>query len=775
MNTEQTTIVGQPIPQNQSPDKVTGRAVYTGDISLPGMLHAALVKSPVAKGRLLGIDDEAARGMTGVRAVITADDLRRSPIGCRDIRYGVVVRDRPILAEGRVCFVGEPVAAVVADDPRTARAAADAIMVEVEAEDAATDLPTAMDDGGPVVHPDAFEVEDGLYNTPIQLTYGDTNVCLEFEAAEGDVDAAFEAADRVFERSYTFPAVYQYAMEPFTVLAEAGDDRITVWSSAQHPSQVTKDLARLFGRPLSDVRVVVPFVGGGFGSKSFTHVEPLAVALSLATRRPVRLELDVAEAMTISRRHAARSTVRIAVDASNRLIGYDIDLAYDTGAYTLLGPFVAVAGAYRGLGAYAFPAYRTRSRLVHTNLPPAGSFRAVGGPQAAWGLEAQLTRVAVDLGLDPLEFRRGLVAERGEVFRAQRTPMDANLHDGLDVLAGFMGDDVAPAPALEGQWSVGTGMSLGACNPGASPVSTALVRLSADGSVVVSGGSTELGQGVKTVLRQIAAEALGVAYERTSVMATDTGYGPYDASTGASRSTTMSGLAVQRAAQQIRRRVQALAAEQWGCEPEMVEVADGVATGPDGPSISLGDVVRRHFGHNGGNFFAAGEVVQSEFPTTPAFWELAGGVVTAAVDRETGQVQLLAYGSFADIGRVINPLQMEGQELGAIVQGIGHTLFEQLVWEEGQPLNSSMIDYRVPRAGDVPSTLRSRFIENGDGPGPYGAKGGGEGGIMPVAGALAAALQQATGALVDDLPMTPERVWRAVRAAEEQDAEGGAA
>lgn len=769
MNTEKTTIVGRAIPQNQSADKVTGRAVYTGDIVLPGMLHAALAKSPVAKGRLIGIDADVARGMMGVRAVITAEDLRRAPIRCNDTRYGVVVRDRPILAEGRVCFVGEPVAAVVADDPRTARAAADAIMVEVEAEEAATDLQTAMAAGGPVVHPDAFEVEDGLYNTPLELTYGNTNVCLEFETAEGDVDSAFEEADRVFERSYTFPAVYQYAMEPFTVLAEAGDDRITVWSSAQHPSQVTKDLARLFGRSLSDVRVVVPFVGGGFGSKSFTHVEPLAVALSLATRRPVRLELDVAEAMTISRRHGARSTVRVAVDADNRVTAYDIDLAYDTGAYTLLGPFVAVAGAYRGLGAYSFPAYRTRSRLVHTNLPPAGSFRAVGGPQAAWGLEAQLTRVAVDLGIDPLEFRRGLVAERGEVFRAGRTPMDANLQDGLDVLAGFMSDD-ASAPDAEGEWSVGAGMSLGACNPGASPVSTALVRLSADGSVVVSGGSTELGQGVKTVLRQIAAEVLGVAYERTAVMATDTGYGPYDASTGASRSTTMSGLAVQRAAQQIRRRLQTLTAEQWGCEPDMVEIADGIATGPDGPSIPLGDVVRGHFGHNGGNFFAAGEVVQSEFPTTPAFWEVAGGVVTAAVDRETGQVRLLDYGSFADIGRVINPLQMEGQELGAIVQGIGHTLFEQLLWEEGQPLNASMIDYRVPRAGDVPGKLRSEFVENGDGPGPYGAKGGGEGGIMPVAGALAAALQSATGAIIDDLPMTPERVWRAVRAARTQDA-----
>ena len=762
-------VVGQPLPQSQVTDKVTGRAQYTGDISLPGMAAGALVKSPEAKGRIRSIDATEAASLPGVLAVITAADLRAAPIGCRDLRYGVVVRDRPILAEERVCFVGEPVAAVVAEDARTARAAADLVIVDIEPEPAATDLVTAIGDAAPIVHPDAFEVEDGLYNTPLALAYGDTNVCLEFETGEGDVDTAFSSAARVFERSYSFPAVYQYAMEPHTVVADADDERLTVWSSAQHPSQVTKDLARLYDLPLGAVRVIVPYVGGGFGSKSFTHVEPLAVALSRAAARPVKLELDVSEAMTVSRRHAARSRVRVAVDDRGSITAYDAELHYDTGAYTLLGPFVAVAGAYRALGGYAFPAYRVRSNLVHTNLPSAGSFRAVGGPQAAWGLEAELNRVARELGRDPVELRRELVAEHGQQIRADRTPMDADLQAGLDALV----DDGAPAdpPSEDGVWRVGTGVALGICNPGASPVSSALVRLAADGSVVIMAGSTELGQGSKTVLRQIAAEALGVAYDVTTVLATDTGYGPYDASTGASRSTTMSGLAVQRAASQVRARLQELVASWWGCHADQVEVDDGRVTGPDGPSRDLGWVVREHFGENGGNLYGVGEVTAREFPTKPPFWEVAGAAVTIAVDEQTGRIRVLDYRSMADLGRVINPLLMEGQEEGAIVQGLGHTLFESLAWEDGQPLSNTMVDYRVPRMGDVPSAFHSTFLENGDGPGPYGAKGGGEGGIMPVAGAVAGALSDATGAQVVDLPMTPERVWRAINDA--RDAAGG--
>lgn len=761
--------VGRAVPRDDGREKVTGRARYVGDLTLPGMLEAALVRSPVPKGSIRRIDTRAARAMPGVRAVVTAADLRLPPINCTDIRYGVVVRDRPALAEQRVIFAGEPVAAVVADTRQQARTAALQVVVDVQEEPAAVTLDEAMQPGSPLVHPTGFEVEDAVYSSPMPLSYGESNIALEFGTSRGDVDTALSDCHRMFERTYRFPAVYQYAMEPFTVLAHATDAVIQVWSTAQHPSQVTRDLARIFGVDVNRVRVAVPNVGGGFGSKSFTHIEPLTVALSRAVDRPVRLELDVAEAMTVSRRHNAIVRVRSGVDGDGRLVAYDLDLAYDTGAYTLLGPYVVAKGVFRGLGAYDFEHYRARGRLVFTNTSPAGSMRAVGGPQAAFALESHLDELAVELGVDPLDLRRAHVARRGREFRSGRTPMDADIHEDLALLEGMARDlDTGTPPAATRS---GTGFAMGVADPGASPVSSAVVRLAADGSVTVLVGSTELGQGVRTVVRQVAADALGVAYERVAVTATDTGFGPYDASTGASRSTSMSGLAVVRAAGQIKARLTAMAREEWACSGGDVDVRDGVVVGPDGRKAEIEHFVHRHFGQNGGNFYGIGEVTAAEFATTPPFWEVGAGAATVWVDTETGQVRLTGYASVADVGKAVNPALLAGQERGAIVQGIGHTLYEALEWEDGHLVNDSLVEYRVPRIGDVPTAFTEAFVENADGPGPFGAKGAGEGGILPVGAAVANAVRDATGVRMTELPLTPERVWRALRDREEDSRE----
>lgn len=757
--------VGRAVPRDDGREKVTGRARYVGDLTLPGMLEAAVVRSPVPKGSIRRIDAAAARAMPGVRAVVTAADLWLPPVNCADIRYGVVVRDRPMLAENRVTFAGEPIAAVVADTRQQARAAALQVTADVRQEHAAVTLDEALEPGSPLVHPAAFEVEDAVYSSPMPLTYGESNVGLEFGTSRGDVDAALRGSHRTFERTYRFPAVYQYAMEPFTVLAHATDAVIQVWSTAQHPSQVTRDLARIFGVDVNRVRVAVPYVGGGFGSKSFTHIEPLTVALSRAVGRPVRLELDVAEAMTVSRRHNAIVRVRSGVDSDGRVVAYDLDLAYDTGAYTLLGPYVVAKGVFRGLGAYDFEHYRARGRLIFTNTSPAGSMRAVGGPQAVFALESHLDEVAVELGVGPLDLRRPLVASRGREFRPGRTPMDADIHEDLARLEAMARtfDTGTPAPGIRS----GTGLAMGVADPGASPVSSAVVRLAADGSVTVLAGSTEIGQGVRTVLRQIAADALGVPYERVAVAGTDTGFGPYDASTGASRSTSMSGLAVQRAAGQIRARLIAMAGDEWACTDGDVLVRDGVVVGPGGSKVEIAEFVRRHFGQNGGNFYGIGEVTAAEFPTTPPFWEVGAGAATVWVDMETGQVRLVGYASVADVGKAVNPALLAGQERGAIVQGIGHTLYEALEWDDGHLVNDTLVEYRVPRIEDVPTAFTETFVENADGPGPFGAKGAGEGGILPVAAAVANAVRDATGVRMTELPLTPERVWRALRDREE--------
>jgi CO/xanthine dehydrogenase Mo-binding subunit len=754
--------IGKSFTSPEILDKLTGNALFAGDLRLPGMLHAGLVKSPVPRGTIRAIDAGPALAMPGVVAVVTADDLRRAPIGCREIRYGVVVRDRPILAEGRVTFVGEPVAAVVAETRAQARAAAAAVRVDVDEQPPAGDQATALASGAPLVHPEQFVPEDAVYRPPAPIHYGASNAIMTFATEKGDIDAALADADAVLEREFTFPAIYQYAVEPYCTLADARANELSVWSSAQHPYQVAKDLARLFGVTHANVHLHPMLIGGGFGSKSFTHVEPLTVALSRAVGRPVRLELDISEATKVSRRHNTRARVRVALDGNGALTGYDAEIHLDGGSYTLLGPFVARAAAFRGLGGYDFPSYRVRSHLVTTNTSPAGSMRAVGGPQGAWGLEVMLDCAARHAGVDPYTYRQGLVAERGQEFRPGRTPMDALLADDLALLAEQAATRPEPAPA-DGV-RIGHGMAMGICDPGASPVSTAVCRLSSDGSLTVLVGSSELGQGTRAVAAQIAGSALGLPLDAVTVSSLDTGRGTYDATTGASRSTIMAGHAVHRAATQIRERLTGMAADEWSCAADDVAVEDGWVVAGEHRKAA-GDFLRDHFGEQGGAFFGVGEVGWKDFPTTPPFWEVAMGAATVAVDTETGEVRVLGYSSLADVGRVVNPVQMSGQEQGALMQGVGHALMESLEFSDGFPLNDSLIDYHVPRASDAPRHTTQHFVENADGAGVFGLKGAGEGAIVPVAPAIANAVFDATGVRVCELPLSPERMWRALRAA----------
>jgi CO/xanthine dehydrogenase Mo-binding subunit len=755
-------IVGERLSRVDGVDKVTGRARFTGDQVLPGMLHAALVKSTHAAGRLRGIDATAALELPGVVRVVTAEDLAGT--GCVDSHYGVVVRDRATLASsGEVRFVGEAVAVVLATSRSLARYAAQLVEIDVEELPAATSLKAALLPDAPLVHENGYEPAGEVYAAPAPLHFGTSNAVMTYETAKGDVDAAFRDAAQIVEEDYTFPGVYHYAMEPHTVLADAGPRDIAVWSSAQHPNQVQGDIARMWGRPLSSVRIISTYVGGGFGSKSFMHVEPIAVAASLVSGRPVRLELDVSEAMAVSRRHGMEGTARVALDAAGKVIGYEAQLDYDGGAYTLLGPYVVAKGAFRGLGGYSFDSYRVRTRLVYTNTSPAGSFRAIGGPQAAWALESILDKAARTVGRDPLELRRELVAKRGEEFRPGRTPMDAELHDTLDILqkareaARSRRNDV-PGP----QWLRGSAIALGVNDPGASAVSSAIIRLMADGSVVVSIGSAELGQGVRTVISQIVAETLHVRADVVRVLMTDTGSGPFDASTGASRSTTMSGLAAHRAALSVLNRMLVHVADKHSCSTEELRAADGHIVLPDGTAVPMQSVVHETFGARGGNLIGVGEVSQLEFPTTPPFWEVSAGHAEVAVDTGTGEIRLLGYATSSDVGCVVNPVLMEGQEEGAFAQGLGHALFEELRWDAGQPVTESLVNYRVPRTTDMPALFHSEQVENHDGPGAFGIKGGGEGPIMPAASAIGSALYDACGVEIKDLPLRAERVWRAL-------------
>ncbi|MCZ6874117.1 MAG: xanthine dehydrogenase family protein molybdopterin-binding subunit [bacterium] len=733
-------IVGTSVPRLDAREKVNGSATYVGDLTVPGMAYAKLVPSPLPHALIKHLDVRHARQLPGVVAILTGAGL--SGI---ETHYGSDNKDRPIVALDKVRFQGEPVAAIAAIDEATAQAAV--ALVEVEYEE----LPVVMD------------VEAALL--PTSPLIHASNLCHQYHYAWGDVEQGFAASDYVFEDTFTFPMVYHYALEPHVCIAKYEPHSITVWSSAQHPFLVRAELARIFHLPLHQVQVIVPYVGGGFGSKSYSKIEPLVTALSRAAGRPVKLALTVDEAFKTVRRHAARASLKTGVMQDGTLVARDCLVYVDTGAYTDNGMRVTERLADRIPGPYRFPHLRVASYGVFTNSTPAGSYRSIGGPQAAWACESQMDIMAAKLGMDPLQLRlRNLVAPGEEVRRGKR-PLEANLAVGLQRVAQAIGWGQAKVSPPQPGIRRGIGIACTVTNAGASPISTAMARLHADGSATLLVGTTEIGQGSRSVLAQIGAEDLCLPFELVRVIASDTNVVPYDRSTGASRSTILMGLAVQEAAREIREQLVDLAVQHFDAQPAQLTLRDG-AVWFNEQSVSYGDLVSGFFGGVGGELLGRGYVTpsfrQGLFAQAPVFWEVGIGAAEIEVDEATGRIRIIRYVSVADAGKAINPLQVESQDEGAAMQGIGHTLFETMCYEDGQLLNANLIDYRIPTFDELPDTFDTIIIEHQDGPGPYGAKGIGEGGVVAVAPAVANALYDATGIRLKDLPLTPERVWRAL-------------
>jgi CO/xanthine dehydrogenase Mo-binding subunit len=430
----------------------------------------------------------------------------------------------------------------------------------------------------------------------------------------------------------------------------------------------------------------------------------------------------------------------------------------DTGAYADNGPRVAKRAISRMIGPYKLGDCKVEVSAVYTNTVPAGSMRSIGGPQTIWALESHMDSIAHQLGLDPLEFRMRNLLKRGEELKSGATPVDADLRQGTKVAADHVCWSQRPNRIGKGR-----GVAVGVSDSEAMPVSVALLRLLADGSVLLLAGTTEVGQGARTILSQIVARELDVPIESVIMRGTDTLATPFDRSTGASRSTTVMGSAVKLAALDLRKQLIAAAAEAFGTPTSAVTLRNGTASIGD-RSLSYGEVVSRYFGMPGGELIGRGTMRpgQGLGPKLPLFWETGMGAAEISLDIETGAIQIDRYITVADVGKAINLVQAEGQDEGAAIQGLGHTLFESLQYDNGQPVNANLVDYRVPRFTDMPALFDSALIENEDGPGPYGAKGMGESGIVSIAPAIGNAIFQATGVRIRALPLTPERIWRAL-------------
>ena len=721
-------IIGSSLPRLGAIERVTGAQQYAADIRLDGAVHVKLVSVECAHARILAVKIGDALQIPGVRGIFTARDLPQ-PVP----RYGPIYADRPMLAEDETKFPGEPVAVVVADTLDSARRAAALVRIDVEELPAVLSVQSALDADAPLVQDPVRRPNDPLART---------NALQQWQFGWGDVDTA--AADLVIENDYAFPMVTHFAIEPHAFLAAPDANGVTVWSPTQHPYVLQRVVAAALQWPLARVRIVAPDPGGGFGGKGWPKVEPLLAWLALRLGRPVRLVLTLDETFQAGRRTSARIHVRTGFGRDGRIMFQDIEADFLIGAYADIGTRVVSKASYSACGPYRTDHARIRARALLSHTTPSTAFRGFGTPQASWAVESQMNEAAVGLGIDRVEIRRRNLPARGEAFNPNDTPADGDW-------------SVALARASEAiQWNAplaphhGRGISLGLKSSSTASRSVAIVRLHFDGSASVLCGTSDMGQGARTVMMQIAAQELGLTPDRIAIVMGDTSLVPFDSSTSASRSTVFMGNAIMSACDSVKKQLRKMA--------EAIPEARGMPTA---------ELLRAHFGPTRGEVIGIGESGNAFEPGHPlggraAFWELMCAASEVAVDPETGETTIVKLVLVSDVGKALNPHQVEAQDEGAAVMGLGHSLMEQLfLGADGRILNLGSLDYRIPSIKDVPLALETHLIENGDGPGPYGAKGAGEGGTLAVAAAVGAAINQAAGITLRDLPLTPEKVWRA--------------
>ena len=732
-------------------DRVTGRQAYVADVRLEGMLHAKLVTLDCARARIVGIDATAALALPGVRLVMTAADLPQ-PVP----RFGPQFTDRPILAVDETKYHGEPVAAVAAESLDAAEEAAALVKVEYEELPAVFTIAAALDPAAPLVQDPSLRPGDPLATT---------NVLREHRFGWGDVEAAEAEADIVVEGGYGFPMVTHFAIEPHGFIAAPDGDGIAVWSSIQHPYWLQRVIARLLDLPLAKVRVHAPDPGGAFGGKQHAKYEPLLAFMALRTGGPVRLVLTLEETFQAVRRGASEVHVRAGFRRDGRLVFRDIEANYLIGAYADIADRTVTKGSYSSNGPYMAPAVRIVARSILSHTTPSTAMRGFGNPQAIWAVESNMDEAATLLGIDPLDLRLRNLAKPGDLFIPADRPADGDWAKAVERATELIGWRSPKAPGR------GRGLAVGLKSGPTTGLSYATVRLLADGSVVVNAGTSDMGQGARTIFAQIAAQELGTPIDWVTVVMGDTAVVPYDQQTSASRSSVLMGNAVLAACRDIQSKLRTTAARLEGVDEAAIIVDRGeVRIGER--VLPIRDVLVQGLGRLGGEVIGVGEARKEADPAHPlggtaAFFEFNATAVEVEVDRETGDVTVTRHVTVSDVGKAMNPSQVRGQDEGAAVMGLGHTLMEQLIYDDAGRIRSlGAIDYKIPTTLDLPLRMESDIIENEDGPGPYGAKGMSEGALLPVAPAVAAAVHDATGVRIRDLPLSPERVWRALHEAE---------
>lgn len=740
--------VGKPIPVRDAVGKVTGTTPYAFNLKLPQMLAAKVLRSPVPHARITRIDASAAEQLPGVVAVLTALDLGR-PGGPGPLS-GVMKKDQPVVAGDRVRYIGEPVALVAAETARIAEAALYLIEVEYE------ELP-AVYSPFEALAPDAPLLHDSAPHNRFQHA----------KLRHGDLEAGWAEADEIIEETFTSPMAQHVTLEPHVTAAQWADGQLTVWSATQAPYRVKEVLAELFEIEEARVRVIVPPLGGGYGGKGHIRLEPMVAALAWKVGgRPVKLVLSRAEEFVTVTKHAVTIQIKSGVKRDGTFTARQVTLHWNGGAYADASPSLVRSGMVRAVGPYRIPHVWVDSYGLYTNLPPAGAFRGAMSSQATWAYESHLDTIAHRLGLDPLAFRRQNLLVDGDQFATGEPMHDVHFIECLQSCA----DKLGWAQPLDRSAETATrkrGRGLAVMMKSTIPTSKSECRLRLDqaGQLTLFTSTVEMGQGAHTALGQIAAEEIALPFARVAVIGPDTAQSPYDATTSAARSTGMMGTAILKGAEILRQKLLAAAVPLLEHPAGELSLAEGqvVVTAQPEQRMSYGEILQRNqletlealgeFQTKGGLDPATGQGI-----STP-HWHQGAGACQVEVDTETGKVTILHYTAASFAGRVVNPQLARLQNDGNVIFGLGPAVLEEIVVDGGQVINPNLSDYMIPSFLDIPQRLESSSIEAGHGE----FHGIGEMTLPPVAPAIANAIFDATGVRLRDLPITAEKVLRALK------------
>ena len=757
--------------------KVTGAVNYAPDLVLPRMLYAKALRSPYAHANLLRVDAGKAEKLPGVVAVITRDDLTGlSPY------FGPVVDDQPVVATDRVRHVGEVVALVAAESREIAEESLELIEVEYRELPAVFDLLEAVKPGAPVLHFQRNETSAGVHREEFNFAPGG-NICSVYHVEDGDIKKGFEEAEDIFENVYTLPPVQHGHIEPHAATAYwEPSGKLVIYSASQNPSGVQEQLAQIFKLPENQVRVIVPPLGGGYGGKTHARLEPALALVARKARRPVQWVLTRDEVFLTGRRYGAVVKIKTGFKKDGRIVARQVETFYEVGAYALNGPVNAKTGCYVSSGPYNIPNRSLTTYSVYTNLPPTGPFRGVGVSHVCWAYESEMDDIARRVGMDPLELRLQHLVKEGDVFVTGEKLVSVGIADCLKRTADALGwkgkEEQAPAVA-EANRVRGNGLAVAIKSTTTPTTSSANVRLNADGSAVLLTSSVDMGQGALTSLAQIVADELGLPFEKVTVSSPDTDMTPYDKSTSSSRTTFHMGQAAQKAAREIRNQLLDVTARALEARVEDLELKDGAACvrGVPEKRMSITEIFKARFGSSVGSMFG-GHCFKTEGGLNPktgkgkaaAFWFFSACGAEVEVDIQTGKVRVLRAVTAVDAGKAIHPRQCDLQNEGSMLSGLGSALFEEMVYDNGQPINSNFLEYMLPSMEDQPLDFTSFIVETPHPDGPYGAKGVGEAGLPPMAPAIGNAIANALGGVrIRDLPMKPGKIVAALRAAKEKE------